>query len=118
MCALIAFLIALQWKCENLLSEKQPNFAETSTTLDFILLEHLEAPVSDRAGVIGWILSKYGKVIKLSAKRRQMKNTDRFYNQIHRMVTQGFILSEHILVQEHIPVGCELPAWKHLSLKE
>ena len=30
---LIAFLIALQWKCENLLREKQPKFTETSTPL-------------------------------------------------------------------------------------
>ena len=27
----IAFLIALQWKCENPLGGKQPNFTETST---------------------------------------------------------------------------------------
>ena len=31
LCALIAFLIVLQWKCENLLGEKEPNFTETST---------------------------------------------------------------------------------------
>ena len=31
LCALIAFLIALQWKCENLLGEKQSKFTETST---------------------------------------------------------------------------------------
>ena len=31
LCALIAFLIALQWKCENLLGEKQPKFTEMST---------------------------------------------------------------------------------------
>ena len=29
--ATIAFLIALQWKCENLLGEKQPKFTETSS---------------------------------------------------------------------------------------
>ena len=29
--ALITFLIAIQWKCENLLGEKQPKFTETST---------------------------------------------------------------------------------------
>ena len=34
LCALIAFLIVLQWKCENLLGEKQPNFTETSTPLE------------------------------------------------------------------------------------
>ena len=33
LCALIAFLIALQWKCENLLSENQPKFTKTSTAL-------------------------------------------------------------------------------------
>ena len=33
LCALIA-LIALQWKCENLLGEKQPNFTEMSTSLE------------------------------------------------------------------------------------
>ena len=32
-CVQIAFLIALQWKCENLFGEKQPNFTETSTPL-------------------------------------------------------------------------------------
>ena len=31
LCTLIAFLIALQWKCRNLLGEKQPQFTETST---------------------------------------------------------------------------------------
>ena len=31
LCALIAFLIALQWKCENLLGEKQIKFTEMST---------------------------------------------------------------------------------------
>ena len=30
-CSLIVFLIALQWKWENLLGEKQPKFTETST---------------------------------------------------------------------------------------
>ena len=34
LCALITFLIVLQWKCENLLSEKHPKFTETSTPLD------------------------------------------------------------------------------------
>ena len=34
LCIVIAFLIALQWKCENLLGEKQPKFTETSTPLD------------------------------------------------------------------------------------
>ena len=29
----IAFLIALQWKCENLLGEKHSKFTETSTAL-------------------------------------------------------------------------------------
>ena len=31
LCALIAFLIALQCKCENLLGKKQSTFTETST---------------------------------------------------------------------------------------
>ena len=29
--ASIAFLIVLQWKCENLLGEKQPKITETNT---------------------------------------------------------------------------------------
>ena len=33
LCDLIAFLLALQWKCENLLGEKQLKFTETSTPL-------------------------------------------------------------------------------------
>ena len=33
LCALIAFLTALQRKCENLLGQKQPKFTETSTPL-------------------------------------------------------------------------------------
>ena len=33
LCVLITLLIALQWKCENLLGEKQPKFTETSTPL-------------------------------------------------------------------------------------
>ena len=33
LCALIAFLIVLQWKCKNLLGEKQPNFTKRSTPL-------------------------------------------------------------------------------------
>ena len=33
LCALNAFLTALQWKCENLLGEKQPKFTEMSTPL-------------------------------------------------------------------------------------
>ena len=31
LCDLIAFLVALQLKCENLLGEKKPKFTETST---------------------------------------------------------------------------------------
>ena len=38
LCALIAFLIALQWKCENLLGEKQPKFTETSIPLRLSLI--------------------------------------------------------------------------------
>ena len=33
LCVLIAFLIALQWKDENLFGEKQPKFTEKSTPL-------------------------------------------------------------------------------------
>ena len=35
LCALIAFLIALQWKRENLLGEKQPKFTKTCTHARF-----------------------------------------------------------------------------------
>ena len=33
--ALIAFLIVLQWKCENLLGEKQPKFTQTIILLSY-----------------------------------------------------------------------------------
>ena len=33
LCASIAFFIAIQWKCENLLSQKQPKFSETNSPL-------------------------------------------------------------------------------------
>ena len=44
LCALIAFLIVLQWKCGNLLGEKQPNFTETSTRL-FLLWDDKLLPL-------------------------------------------------------------------------
>ena len=40
LCALIAFLIALQRKCENLLGAKQPKFTEMSTPQGMDLTAH------------------------------------------------------------------------------
>ena len=38
---LIAFPIALQWKCENMLGEKQPKFTETSTPQKYSQTPHV-----------------------------------------------------------------------------
>ena len=75
--ALIAFLIALQWKCENLLGEKQPKFTETSTALlwlllsDFSNVENLEEFLQIRTIVTSRITNP---PIRLKRKHKHKKS--------------------------------------------
>ena len=55
--ASIAFLIALQWKCENLLGEKQPKFTDTSTIqskTQYTCNVLVERPLNTARSSSGW----------------------------------------------------------------
>ena len=78
--ALIAFLIALQWKCEKLLGEKQPNFTETSTPQFLYLIFDIDQ----------WGVKSYGFCIRLKMIRefRKLYNRQEKQSRRTRICTQ------------------------------